>query len=123
MDLRIPVWQFVRIMVELEGRTNSGAVYNEWRDAWSELDARLSELGESDATAFADLMMEQEVVVACRQADLAEVRRTVETVARKIKAQVRNETDPHRKQDLRFEIRELTTLSRDLAKRQKHAAK
>ena len=80
VELRIPVWQFVRIMVELEGRASSkrprgGSVYTDWRDAWAELDARLSDLGERDAAAFANLMMEQEVVVTCRpQARVSELR-------------------------------------------------
>ena len=128
MDLRIPVWQFVRIMVELEGRASgrprgAGSIYDEWRDAWAELDTQLTNLGERDAKAFADLMMEQEVVVSCRQSHLAEVSRTVDTLVRKMKADVRNEADTQRKQDLRFEVRELDSLSRDLGKRQKRPAK
>ncbi len=128
MDLRIPVWQFVRIMVELEGRASgrargTGSVYDEWRDAWAELDARLTDLGDRDARAFSDLMMEQEVVVSCRSSHLPEVRRTADTLVRKMKAEVRNEADTQRKQDLRFEIRELETFARDLAKRQKKGSK
>jgi broad specificity phosphatase PhoE len=126
MDLRIPVWQFVRIMVELERRASgraggTGSVYDEWRDAWAELDTRLTDLGDRDARAFSDLMMEQEVVVSCRSSHLPEVRRTADTLVRKMKAEVRNEADAQRKQDLRFEIRELETLARGLAKRQKKA--
>ena len=68
MELRIPVWQFVRIMVHLEGDSGRGkskgeSVYGDWLDAWTELDAHLTKLGKTNADGFADLMMEQEVLV------------------------------------------------------------
>ena len=74
MKLEIGVWQFVRIMVELEARSRRSknrrpaakgraTVYDDWREAWEELDNRLSELGGRDQEAYADLMMNQNVVV------------------------------------------------------------
>jgi hypothetical protein len=125
MELRIPVWQFVRIMVHLEGDSGRGkskgeSVYGDWLDAWTELDAHLTKLGKTNADGFADLMMEQEVLVVCRgQARLAELRRTIDTVARRMKADVRHAADAEHKRDLRREARGLEALSRDLAKRQK----
>lgn len=56
-------------MVYLENydEGSSGAhkntILSDWREIWQELDSRLSELGQTDAAAYADLMMEREVVI------------------------------------------------------------
>ena len=62
-EMRITVWQFVRIMVALEGRRPRAEVYENWKGAWQELDAELTRLGKSDHAAYSDLMMNQEVVL------------------------------------------------------------
>ena len=61
IQLRIVVWQFVRIMVQLEAeagrRKRRASVYDDWREAWEELDARLTDLGKKDVAAYSNLMM------------------------------------------------------------------
>lgn len=80
IELEFVVWEFVRVMVELERvgeDSDVGAgVYSAWLEAWRELDHRLTELGNTDAEGFSNLMMEQTVAVPC-----ASARQLAETVA------------------------------------------
>jgi hypothetical protein len=121
-ELRIVVWQFVRIMVQLEavarsrGRTKAPSVYADWRTAWTEIDRTLERLGQSDAEAFSDLMMNQEVVLRCRdRGQVTEVLRAVENVMNQIDQQLRAVAgDGQAIEDLRFERRELNALAKKL---------
>jgi len=117
IELRIVVWQFVRIMVQLEAeagrRKRRASVYDDWREAWEELDARLTDLGKKDVAAYSNLMMEQEVVVACRsQAQLEEVQRAVERVVKRLGDLI--DRKQGKMKDLRFELREMKSLRREL---------
>ncbi len=114
-DVRLPVWQFVRLMVEVEETLSRGrngdaaAVMGAWRDIWSELDAELTRLGEADQAAFAGLMMDQEVVLEEVTPGLA---RAVAAMLRKVVRTMQASLDSgppegQRADDLRFEIREL----------------
>jgi hypothetical protein len=128
----IAVWQFVRIMVQLEavaksrgGRRRGGApampqqwpVYGDWRAAWQEVDRELTRLAAADADAFADLMMNRNVVLACRgRSQLNEVTRAIDNVVHQMRAGIRaSEGDDAHIADLRFEIRELEKLARKLS--------
>ncbi len=129
MNLEIGVWQFVRIMVDLEARAarrKSGrptakvraTVYDDWREAWDELDSRLTEVGARDQAAFADLMMNQDVVVKCHgSGQLEEVRDAVGRIIETMKAEIDRGGPRGRLKDLRFESRELQSLRQDLAAR------
>lgn len=129
MNLEIGVWQFVRIMVELEGRAarrkgrrsaakGRPAVYDDWREAWDELDSRLTELGERDQDGYADLMMNQNVVVKCHgAAQLEEVSGALGRIIETMKAEIDRGGPRGRLKDLRFESRELQGLRQDLAVR------
>ncbi len=93
IELRLVVWQFVRIMVQLEtasrarGRQSAPSLYGAWRPAWQEIDRRLTQLGKTDSAGFSDLMMEQEVVLKCRdRAQLNETIRTVDNIINQLKA-------------------------------------
>ncbi|MFT5180935.1 MAG: hypothetical protein ACI8S3_000812 [Alphaproteobacteria bacterium] len=124
IDLRLAVWQFVRIMVQLEassrarGRDSAPSLYGAWRPAWQEIDRRLTDVGKTDAAAFSDLMMEQEVVLQCRNREqMNELQRTLENVVNQLKAQIKAASgDARQMTDLRFERTELETLSRRLRK-------
>lgn len=68
--LDFTVWQFVRLMVHLEESEPLASADGDtpgllvaWKDIWQPLDAQLSELGESDFEAYADMMMDQDVIV------------------------------------------------------------
>ncbi len=129
MKLEIGVWQFVRIMVELEGRAarrkgqrpaakGRPSVYDDWREAWDELDSRLTELGARDQAAYADLMMNQDVVVKCHgSGQLEEVRDALGRIIETLKAEIDRGGPRGRLKDLRFESRELQGLRQDLAAR------
>lgn len=124
IELRLVVWQFVRIMVQLEtasrarGRQNAPSLYGAWRPAWQEIDRRLTQLGKTDSAAFSDLMMEQEVVVQCRnRVQCNELIRVVDNVVNQLKAGSKAASgDARAITDIRFERTELETLSRRLRK-------
>ncbi|MCZ6593025.1 MAG: hypothetical protein O7G13_13890 [Alphaproteobacteria bacterium] len=124
IELRLAVWQFVRIMVQLEtasrarGRRSAPSLYGAWRSAWQEVDRRLTELGKTDTAGFSDLMMEQEVVLQCRgRAQLNELMRTLDNVVNQLKAEIKAASgDARQMTDLRFERTELETLGRRLRK-------
>jgi hypothetical protein len=124
VELRLVVWQFVRVMVQLEtvsrarGRQSAPSLYGAWRPAWQEIDRRLTQLGKTDSAGFSDLMMEQEVVLQCRdRAQLNELIRTVDNIVNQLKASAKTASgDPRAATDLRFERTEMETLSRHLRK-------
>jgi hypothetical protein len=134
--LDITVWQFVRIMVQLEAvaKSRSGGrrggppvakdrapqqrpVYADWRAAWQEIDRELTRLAAGDAEAFADLMMNRNVVLECRgRGQLNEVTRAIGNIVHQMREQVRASAgDEQHAADLRFEIRELEKLARKLS--------
>ena len=123
MKLEIGVWQFVRIMVDLEKRASRGkgprpTAYDDWREAWDELDGRLTELSAKDQKDYADLMMNQDVVVQCRgAAQLKEVSDSVERIVGSMSSEIDRGGTRQRLKDLRFEVRELKDLRQDLLAR------
>lgn len=125
IDIRMDVWQFVRLMVQLEetlaaapaGGKGSAlkALYDRWEDTWVDLDARLVDLGKHDMDAFADLMMNQEVVLeridtAEKVLIAGELNKVVKTIGR----QLSRTDDPGEVEDLSFERDELNGLARSL---------
>ena len=124
-ELRMPVWQFVRLMVQVEetlktgkGRRKDPAVqdlYDAWDDIWLELDQRLETLGRDDPDAFSELMMRQDVVLTDLTARRA---RTTASEVRKVVAAMRqrlkSEKDKQAREDLEFEIDELGDLLYDI---------
>lgn len=122
-DLTLDVWQFVRLMVGMEeslkahggGRgTQLKALYDRWEDIWVDLDARLVDLGREDPDGFADLMMEQEVVLEeVSPGERALVRAELEKVVAQIKSTLSRTDDPGEVEDLSFERDELVrTIAR-----------
>lgn len=128
----ITVWQFVRIMVQLEAVAKSRGgrragrpvatpqerpVYVDWRPAWQEIDRELTRLGSTDADAFSDLMMNQNVVLECRsRSQINEVMRAIDNIVHQMRAEVAASAgDEEHIADLRFEIRELEKLTRKLS--------
>ncbi|MBO6783676.1 MAG: hypothetical protein JJ899_10465 [Alphaproteobacteria bacterium] len=124
IELRLVVWQFVRVMVQLEkvsrvrGRDRAPSVYGAWRSAWTEIDRTLERLGKTDADAFSDLMMNQEVVLKIRdRSQLNEVTRTAENVVGQLDQQIREARgNAQQEEDLQFERREMKALVRQLRK-------
>ncbi len=124
-SLRLDVWQFVRLMVQLEetlektpgqGKgTAHRALFERWEDIWVDLDARLVDLGQHDMDAFADLMMNQEVVLDdLSQGECRLIGGEMEKVVRTIVFRLKATEDPGDVEDLSFERDELTELIRKL---------
>ena len=120
-DLRFVVWQFVRLMVQLEESVKAGKspdlkrLYSQWEDVWVDLDARLVDLGRKDGEAFAELMMNQEVVCETtnagdRELVCSELSKVVDSLA----AELAGTEDEQTVEDLSFEREELTLLIRDI---------
>lgn len=111
------VWQFVRIMVRLEetaktrGRSPRDRLYREWRASWDEVDRALTRLGGSDADAFADLMMDHDVVLQCSEDQKGRLAQVIdEVVAQLSKAIAAREGSAEQLRHLRFERTELVKL-------------
>lgn len=143
MSINFVIWQFVRIMVCLEQQTGTadaprkGAVLSAWGEIWQELDARLAELGQSDPAAYADLMMEQEVIIddisaaqidevvgaiglASKDlsAELAKIKRSIGAQSNDESSADESESDKKELlENLEYEIGELKSLKDDLKRR------
>lgn len=123
-DLTLDVWQFVRLMVGMEetlashGGGHGSAIkrlYDKWEDIWVDLDAQLVDLGKKSPDAFADLMMDQEVVLEeISPAEQAIVKGELEKVLKQIKATLSTAEDPVVVDDLSFERDELSLTIRSL---------
>lgn len=78
-EVRFTVWQFVRLMVHLEDHAEGdaeAALLSAWSDVWARLDKDLARLSESDMDAYAEMMMEQEVVIEDATAPLIATAKT-----------------------------------------------
>lgn len=120
-ELRLAVWQFVRVMVELENSKSSALLYKYWEKTWVEVDKQLDRLSNEDHRAYADLMMNQEVVLKVEKARFwSEISIIVLAVIKNIDRELKSikQIDP-RKADLIFERRELSHLSRYIAGKKK----
>ena len=113
-DIRLDVWQFVRLMVQLEetlaaapggGKGSAlSRLFERWEDVWVDLDARLVDLGQHDMDGFADLMMNQEVVLdAVTDAERRLIAGELEKVVRSIAGRLSVADDPGDVEDLSFE--------------------
>ena len=115
-EMRITVWQFVRIMVALEGRRARPIVYAAWEGAWRELDAELTKLGRTDHAAYSDLMMNQEVVLELgsdkhRGEVIAALRRIMQDMKQQLRGGSGGAAD---RRSLKFELAELGELNKTL---------
>lgn len=119
-EIEFTVWEFVRVMVELEEQIADGrksALYDHWQNAWAELDGRLTKLGKKNADAFADLMMNQTVSLELPRAkDKTELLKVIDVVVRKLSKSLKaKEGDKAHRESLRFEVAELNDLRARLA--------
>ncbi|MGB0749444.1 MAG: hypothetical protein ACPGO3_11930 [Magnetospiraceae bacterium] len=119
INLRLVVWQFVRLMVALEERERTTkktpVVLKIWRETWSEIDRNLSRAAAEDADAFSELMMETEVVLEDLSGlALSEIRKTFSKVAEDLTRESRAaKIDPDQKEALLFEAKALKDLLRE----------
>ena len=123
-DLRLTVWQFVRLMVQVDetlaAKPDPGAqaVKDMWDDIWLDIDARLEELGRKDPDGFATMMMDQEVVLTGMTPSLqSAIGSEVAKVVRAMQGTRRSTKDQQSKDDLTFEIQELNDVLSDLGQK------
>lgn len=115
MELRFTVWQFVRLMVRLE--QNPDARLDAWAGLWSEMDADLATLAESDPDAYGETMMDKEVVMEDTTPDQALAAKVaLEAVMDELDLAIETEREAELLLSLKFERRELRQLTRKLAR-------
>ena len=122
-ELSLAVWQFVRVMVELENTGKRSLLYKSWETAWKEVDIQLCRLSKEDHKAYSDLMMNQEVLLKVEKPKyLGELRSKLIQVIKKIDGELKiiKKNDP-RRDDLMFERRELDNLRVSLDSKSKEA--
>lgn len=111
-NLSMPIWQYVRLMVELEEEAKKPrkrllAIWQRWRSHWQEMDKRLEQLAKSDHGAYSTAMMKQQVEMGqmepreAKEAELA-LRRVLSQM--KSRLQAAQGSDPTYARDLTFEI-------------------
>lgn len=127
MRIVFDTWQFVRIMVRIEGSRRSDParkkLWSAWSADWEKLDAELELLRESNFDAFSAAMMDQEVIfdpvdlstVALVAAVAREVVAEIKTAERGAKGEAAN--------DLQFERAGMNDLAQRLDKIHKLSVK
>lgn len=121
-NLRLTVWEYVRLMVALEDKPKREAMAEElkrlWAESWAEIDAELTRLAAQDPDAYAVMMMDREVVLPDATPPR---RRYVAAVLREVARAMRAERDrlapaaPERA-DFEFEIKALEETARKLSR-------
>ena len=126
-EIELEVWQFVRLMVELEDGPGEGrlpkSVPESWGLAWREIDARLSERGKNDPDDYASLMMDQ--VVALTVSSSKHMEAAIKAIGRvipKLERQSKGSSDKKERRDLAWEAESLSRLAAELRRRQADAA-
>ncbi|MDX1738684.1 MAG: hypothetical protein R3261_10635 [Alphaproteobacteria bacterium] len=122
VEVRFVVWQFVRLMVRLEEVVEAGgavsnvekSLYESWEDLWVDLDAKLIDLGKRDPEAFAELMMDQDVVTELTPEEAGAVANILKQVVQSLSDQLKVTDNEDDVLDLSFERDELSTFIQDL---------
>ncbi len=120
-EVRFTVWQFVRLMVQMEESIKSDKIgdikklYHGWEDIWVDLDAKLLDLGRKNPDEFADLMMNQEV--CCDDVNLTEAQIIItefKKISQDIKEKLTKTDVDQEVEDLTFELDELIIFVKKL---------
>lgn len=119
-ELTLDIWQFVRVMVELEERDRGPGctLLADWRKPWREVDRRLTKLGRDDPTGFSDLMMNHQVRLTLRaRAQLQELVGAIDGVVAKLERGLEAPSlDGQQAEGMTFERRSLKSLRGSLLK-------
>ena len=125
LNLDFVVWQFVRIMVDLEKNITSKnlkykkqrnqPVFKDWNTKWKSLDQELTNLQKVDHLAYSKLMMQESINVSVKsKAQLNEVITSVDNIVRELSKLLKNEKNISQKYAFEFEKKELNKLKNDL---------
>lgn len=123
-NLDFTVWQFVRLMVHLEESESAQATDKDlpplleaWTDIWQPLDEELIALGESDFEAYADMMMDQDVIIDdVPPGHVDQVVDGLKAVAGILEAEIAQGVAPEHLESLEYERDSLKVLSTRFAK-------
>lgn len=121
MKIELTIWQFVRLMVFIEEHPDTGGgnglapLLQEWHDIWQAVDQDLEDLADNDFEAYADMMMDESVVIddvasnhAIAAADaLAEIAKMMQGI-------IDAGTDEENKENLEFEKSELLRAANNI---------
>ena len=119
MELRFTVWQFVRVMVNVEESPDPHGIGRAWGETWAALDQELTNLADQDFDAYSDMMMNQDLVIDDATPALAHaVCGVLDAVMGELDAAIKaqSESEDELAQNLKFERRELRQLSRKIAR-------
>jgi hypothetical protein len=115
VEIDMTVWQFVRVMVELERRKSRSLAYKLWQGSWEELDGRLDALRAANNTdEFSNLMMNQEVSLQAEKIHIQEAAEAADRVVSVLGKTLKKTKEPKSKDDLMFEQAELAELKNRL---------
>ena len=124
MKIDFVIWQFVRVMVELEslarprGRNARDAFRARNTSAWNALDKELETLGQADATKYAKRMMKDTIAINTKTpAQVLEVSDALGRIINHMGAELRRgaDDDPGKRASLMFEQTELKKLRATLS--------
>ncbi len=121
MQIHMIIWQFVHLMTHLEERTNnqyafqdvdtSQRLLNCLDDFWVELNAKLVDCARSDPAAYADWIMNREIILnGLTNADLCHINMIFSQIINQISLKLQSETNQETVADLSFERDELQIL-------------
>ena len=115
MLLSLDIWAFVRLMVQLEDEgAERSPLFLTWIEAWTEVDAQLADLAQSDFEAYSEMMMAAQIDLQLpeilKPAFLTTLRNTIKTLKDK-----RSEADAQLRKSLKFEIEGLYIVRDQLA--------
>ncbi|MGB1360835.1 MAG: hypothetical protein ACPG8V_01825 [Alphaproteobacteria bacterium] len=117
MKKEIDIWQFVRIMVEAENNKDGKVLLDNFGDVWTEVDAQLLNLAETDMEAYADMMMNQNIQLETNREVSDAVVAMASIVIENMTAEL-DKLDPEKDeiaQDLAFEIQGLEQMVDEFA--------
>lgn len=121
-ELRFTIWQFVRLMVHLEDRQtrtskDQAALLDDWAEIWAPLDLELGQLAENDLQAYAEMMMDQELIIEDATAkQTATANAALQAVMAEMDAAIEKGGEDDLIDSLKFERRELRQLTRRLSR-------
>ena len=111
IEIEFTVWQFVRVMVELERRKSRSLAWKLWQGSWEELDGRLDALRAANNTdEFSNLMMNQDITVLAEKVHVIEASEAADRVVAVLGKTLKKTKDRKMKDDLMFEQGELSEL-------------
>jgi len=121
MKIELTIWQFVRLMVFIEEHPDTGGddglapLLQEWQDIWQAVDQDLEDLADNDFEAYADMMMDESVVIddVASSHAIAAADALVE-ITKMMQGMIDSGMDEENKENLEFEKSELLRAANNI---------